>query len=146
MPPRRGGRTVARGDDAQVVLPRELEARVGKAGGRGIDRLHLARVEVGGVRVEAIGQAVHRAVHHLVDVHLFHVVVQDEGDDVLEDLEVLVAAALRGGVATEEPADDREGQHRQRDSKDGGADAIGHGVGFSHCTGLTGRPSTRTSK
>jgi hypothetical protein len=89
---------------------------------------------------------VHRAVHNSVDVHFLDVVVEDEGDDVLEDLEVLVAAALRGGITTEEPADDREGQHRQRDSEDGGADAVGHGVDFSHCTGLTGRPSTRTSK
>ena len=111
-----------------------------------LDRLHLTRVEIGRVGIESVGQAVHGAVHHPVDVDLFHVVVEDEGDDVFEDLQVLVVAALGGGVAAQESADDRKGQHRQRDSEDGGAQAGRHGVGFNHCRGLTGRPSMRTSK
>ena len=60
-----------------------------------LEDLHLVDVEVGAVRIEAVGQAVHRAVHHLVDVHVFDVVVDDQRDDVLEDAEVLIAVLSR---------------------------------------------------
>ena len=64
-------RAVARGDDVEVVAARQLDADV--AVGRrlaGFDRLDLAGVEEGAVRVEPVGKPAHRAVHDLVDLHL----------------------------------------------------------------------------
>jgi hypothetical protein len=108
--------------------------------------LHLLGVEVGAVGVEAVGQPVHCAVHHLVDVHLLDVVVENQPQHVVEDAQVAVAVALCRGIAAQNPADDRECQHRQRHEENGGANSGRHGVGVNHCTGLTGRPSIRTSK
>ena len=138
--------TVARGDHPQVVLARDLEARVGDAGGGRIDGLHLLRIEVGAVGVEAIGESVHGAVHHLVDVHFLDVVVEDERDHVFENPQRPVALALGSGFPSKEAADDRKREHGQRHGKHGSAGSRGHGLAFSHCRGLTGRPSIRTSK
>ena len=72
----RGGRAVARRDHAEVVLAGQLEA--GLAGRQRfalVGPSDLVGVEIGAVGIEAVGQAVHRAVHHLVDVHFLDVVV-----------------------------------------------------------------------
>src|SRR5437764_119648 len=61
-----GGGVVARRDDAQVVLPRELEADLARGLRRvRFDLLHFVGGEKRAIRIEAVGQAAHRAVHHL---------------------------------------------------------------------------------
>ena len=49
-------------------------------------------VEIRAVGIEAVGEAVHRALHHLVDLHLLDVVVHDQRDHVFEDAEDLIAS------------------------------------------------------
>ena len=92
----RGGRTVASGDDAQVALARQIDADVaGRQRRAAFDLLHLVGGEERAVGIEAVGQPVHRARHHLVDVDFLHVVVRDQVHDIVEDLEVLVGVLAR---------------------------------------------------
>ena len=59
-------------------------------------------------KIKTVGQAMHGAVHHLVDVHFLDVVIEDERDDVFEDAKVLIAVFSRDGLA-HEAADDGKG-------------------------------------
>ena len=98
-------RSVARRDDAQVVLPREIEADVaGRQRGARLDLLHLVGAQKRAVGIEAVGQAGHGAQHDLVAVDLLDVLVGDQLDDFLVDLEMLVRV-LAGGRLAEEPAE-----------------------------------------
>ena len=101
-----GGRSVARRDDAQVALTREIDADIARRQRRArLDLLHFGRRQERAVGIEAVGQAVHRARHHLVDVDLLDVVARDQAHHVVEDLEVLVGVLARHDLA-EEAADD----------------------------------------
>ena len=92
----RGRRAVARGDHAEVILARQLEAGLrGAAEIALVEHLDLVDVEIGAVRIEAVGEPVHRAVHHLVDVHFLDVVVEDQRHDIFEDAQVLIAVFAR---------------------------------------------------
>ena len=140
-------RSVARGDDAQIVLPREIDTDIaGRERRRGFDLLHLDGREVGAVGVEAFRQTVHRAAHDLRHVNRFDVIVRNQIHDIVEDLQVLVRALTRRDAA-QQPAEDGKCDDRRRDPDDDAADSGGHGhLFFSHCKGSTARPSTRSSK
>ncbi|MNC93609.1 hypothetical protein D3C83_102750 [compost metagenome] len=63
--------------------------------------------------VEAVGEPVHRAVHHFVDVHVLDVVVEDQRHHVFKGAQVLIAVLPRDGVA-HKAIDDGEGDHCHR--------------------------------
>ena len=85
----RGRRAVPRGDDPQVVLARQFDTGLTSAAQvLLLEGLGLFDVEVRAIRIETVGQTVHRAVHHLVDLHFFHVVVDDQLHHVVEDAQV----------------------------------------------------------
>ncbi len=127
-----GWRTVARGDDPEVVLTRQLDAdvSVGESGAR-LDVLDLRGGQIRAVRIERFGHAAHGPFHHLVDFDRFDVRVQHQADDVAERLEVAkrVVIGVGGGVA-EQPADQHERQHRGRHEKDGQPGLESHRVPF----------------
>ena len=90
-------------------------------------RLTCLASRIRAVRIEAVGQAAHRAFHHLVDLHLLDVVASSPARPRRR------TRAGAGNAASPEPnapahqaADDDEGQDRRRDEQDGQAGLEGH--------------------
>src|SRR4030095_518207 len=69
---------------------------------------------------EALGKPVHRASHHLVDIHLFDVVARDEAHDIVEYLQVLVRV-LAPKCLAENTTDERKRDDRCRNEEDDAA-------------------------
>src|SRR6185369_13998740 len=74
------------------------------------DLLHFIGGEIRAIRIEAVGQSMHRAFHHLVDVDVLDVMTRYEADDIVEHLEVLVGVFASDDF-TEQTADDCKCNH-----------------------------------
>ena len=113
-------RSVARRDYPQVILAGQFDAGLPCAAEIALlEHFQLCRVKKRAVRVETVREAVHRAVHHLVDVDVFDVVVEDQRHHVFKGAQVLIAVLARDGVA-HEATDDGEGDdcHRHHQHED----------------------------
>ena len=118
-----GGRVVACRQDAQVVLPRQLDAEIaGRQRRPRFGLLDLVGRQIGAVRIQRVDEAVHGAAHHLVDVDRLDVIARNEAHHVVEDLEVLIGVFPRHDRA-EDAADDGEGDNRGGDGDNDNAGA-----------------------
>jgi hypothetical protein len=152
----RGG-AVARGNHPQVVLASQLQADVAiRQRLAAAHRLDLLGVEIRRIRIESVGEALQRAFHRAVDLHVLDVVRHHQLHDIVEHAQVAEGSIARRALLADEAADDHERQDWRRDEQDRKSGLRSHGGSaartevqrcfFSHCKGSTAVPSTRNSK
>src|SRR5215471_2763065 len=109
-----GGRALDRGHDGEdIVAQRDLDAETAEASA-GLD-LHLlvaVRIEERAVRIEAAQGALDRVVDEVLRRDLVDVLVLHDGEDLGEELQLLVGLALIRALAGDGSAE-RQGEHHQ---------------------------------